>query len=193
MPNEYNPGREYTRSSGYGQRFNGTDFHSGIDYGAAGGTDVRAASGGVVVFSAYNRSYGNTVIVKHSRDKDRNVSYALYAHMNGKDMPTLGADVEAGDKIGEVGNSDNVKDKDPVTSSGGEHLHLEVLVPDGYEDDDTPFFHSRDGVTRQHINNLSGGSESNPINIGLDPDMGRVDPETFTDWPSSGVTPSREE
>jgi len=158
MPNGYNPGSEYTLTSGYGRRFNDTDFHSGIDYGAEEGTDVRTASGGEVVFSTYNRNYGNTVIIKYTRE-GKSVYYSLYAHMNGKDMPELGAEVEAGDKIGEVGNTGRVKDRDPVTGNGGEHLHFEVLVPRDYESDRTPFFYARDGITKQYITDSSAWND----------------------------------
>jgi murein DD-endopeptidase MepM/ murein hydrolase activator NlpD len=80
MPNSYNPGSGFTQTSGYGSRIlNGKpDWHPGVDFAAAAGTSIHAASGGTVVYSGFNSAgYGNVVIIK-AVGLDGNSYYTLY-------------------------------------------------------------------------------------------------------------------
>jgi murein DD-endopeptidase MepM/ murein hydrolase activator NlpD len=123
---EYNPGANFQKSSSFGERrdpFNlaRSQYHTGIDFEAAVGTAIPAASDGAVVYSAFNQGgFGYTVIIK-SIGQDGTPYYTLYAHMNGNTMPAYGTSVTAGDVIGQVGNTGR---------STGPHLHFEVLRGD---------------------------------------------------------------
>jgi murein DD-endopeptidase MepM/ murein hydrolase activator NlpD len=124
MAHLYNPGSAFTQTSTYGIRTsptnpNVTEFHPGIDFAAAAGTAIPAAYEGRVVYSGENKAgYGNTVVIR-STDSSGNVFYTMYAHMNGQVMPQVGALVEAGATIGQVGSTG---------ISTGPHLHYEVLA-----------------------------------------------------------------
>jgi hypothetical protein len=84
------------------------------------GTPVHAAGEGVVIFagpddvaiySPWKIYYGNLVVIRHDNDL-----FTLYAHLSKIDVATSDR-VEAGDKIGEVGQSG---------VAIGAHLHFEV-------------------------------------------------------------------
>ncbi len=129
MPNNtYNPGAGFSPKSAFGWRTlqGKQEWHPGIDFGARIGTPIPAASTGVVVYSGYNgnadgmvagASYGNTVIIK-SIGSNGAPYYSLYAHLSGQRMPTLGAEIERGEIIGEVGMTGRTQ---------GPHLHFELL------------------------------------------------------------------
>lgn len=112
--------RAYRITSGFGTR---TDpitgqrgvFHSGIDFGAPGGTDVLAAEGGRVLVAEWYGGYGNTVIINHGQGL-----WTLYAHLRNNSITVkVGDVVQRGDKIGEVGTTGR---------STGNHLHFEVRL-----------------------------------------------------------------
>ena len=152
----YNPGPDFTPTSGYGPRPDPfhpgqIENHPGQDFAAPAGTDVPAASEGIVVYSGYNAGgYGNTVIIELT-GADGQTYYTLYAHLNGVDMPHLGQGVVAGAIIGEVGSTGH---------STGPHLHFEIL------DDDAP------------VQNTAGG----PLGFASTDLSIRYDPNTFNDW-----------
>ena len=102
-------------SSNYGWRidpFNGQRaFHEGIDFIAPGGTAIRAAAGGVVVYSDFHPQYGNMVEIDHG-----NELVSRYAHAS-KRLVKAGDVVLSGALIAEVGRSGR---------STGTHLHFEV-------------------------------------------------------------------
>ncbi|MEK7708617.1 MAG: M23 family metallopeptidase [Pseudomonadota bacterium] len=102
-------------SSGYGYRidpFTGKRaFHEGVDFSAEIGTPIKAAAGGVVVFSDRHPEYGNMIEIDHG---DSLVS--RYAHAS-KRLVELGQVVLQGQKIAEVGNTGR---------STGAHLHFEI-------------------------------------------------------------------
>jgi murein DD-endopeptidase MepM/ murein hydrolase activator NlpD len=104
-----------TLSSGYGWRHDPITgerrFHDGADIAAPSGTSIRAVLPGKVTFSGIKKGYGNVIILKH----DGNVS-TLYAH-NSRNLAPVGALVEAGSVIAEVGSTGR---------STGPHLHFEV-------------------------------------------------------------------
>lgn len=102
-------------SSGFGYRidpFSGRRvFHEGVDFAAKTGTSIKAAAGGVVIYSARHPEYGNMVEIDHG---DELVS--RYAHAS-KRLVNLGQIVSSGQKIAEVGSTGR---------STGPHLHFEI-------------------------------------------------------------------
>ena len=102
-------------SSGFGYRidpFSGRRvFHEGVDFAAKTGTPIKAAAGGVVIYSARHPEYGNMVEIDHG---DELVS--RYAHAS-KRLVNLGQIVSSGQKIAEVGSTGR---------STGPHLHFEI-------------------------------------------------------------------
>lgn len=101
-------------------------FHAGIDIGAAPiGAPIMAAQDGTVALVSYEREmvpgmrgYGNCVALLHGSGL-----YSFYAHMNVAYV-RIGATVEAGAAIGEVGRTTNGK-----FPGMGPHLHFEVRRP----------------------------------------------------------------
>lgn len=90
-------------------------FHSGCDIAAPEGTLIFAAGGGLVTHAEMglngNNRWGNTVVIDHGEGWE-----TVYAHM--KDFKVEAGDaVEAGGKIGHVGNTG---------ASTGPHVHVEV-------------------------------------------------------------------
>lgn len=162
----YNPGSNFTETSGYGWRIrNGRrDNHTGIDYAAERGADIPAAAEGEVWYYGNNDigdrpgGFGHTVILKHT-GADGRVFYTLYAHMDTvPDHLRLGQQVSAGDIIGQVGDSG--------ADEGKYHLHFEVLTPP---------------EGKEPANTDKGGA------ILIEPDKHRSDPNSFGNWPESGV------
>ena len=86
-------------------------FHEGIDVMAEHGTAIRAAAGGVVVFSDVHPQYGNMVEIDHG-----NGLITRYAHAS-KRLVKVGDVIVRGVKIGEVGKTGRAT---------GTHLHFEV-------------------------------------------------------------------
>lgn len=106
-------------SSGFGYRidpFSGRRvFHEGVDFAAKTGTPIKAAAGGVVIYSDRHPEYGNMVEIDHG---DELVS--RYAHAS-KRLVNLGQIVSSGQKIAEVGSTGR---------STGPHLHFEIRHKD---------------------------------------------------------------
>lgn len=102
-------------SSGYGPRVDPFDgehsFHKGIDIAAPGGSPIKAAADGKVVFSGSMPGYGNTVILEHAGGYE-----TRYAH-NDNNLVRKGEEVDAGQVVASVGDSGR---------STGPHLHFEV-------------------------------------------------------------------
>ena len=86
-------------------------FHEGIDVMAEQGTLIRAAAGGVVVFSDFHPQYGNMIEIDHGNDL-----ISRYAHASRR-MVKIGDVVLRGVKIAEVGRTGRAT---------GTHLHFEV-------------------------------------------------------------------
>lgn len=103
-------------SSNYGWRldpFSGKKaMHEGVDFMADIGTPIKAAAGGVVVYSDKHSQYGNMIDIDHG-----NGLTTRYAHAS-KRLVKVGDIVLQGQKIGEVGSTGR---------STGPHLHFEVL------------------------------------------------------------------
>jgi murein DD-endopeptidase MepM/ murein hydrolase activator NlpD len=90
-------------------------FHPGIDMRANIGTPVRAMLPGIVTEIGFDRSgYGKYIVVTHKQGDTEITS--LYAHLRSVDT-SLGDQVEASTKIGEVGLTGHTT---------GPHLHLEI-------------------------------------------------------------------
>ena len=102
-------------SSSFGPRidpFTGNKaYHKGIDFVAELGEPIKAAAGGVVVYSDRHPEYGNMVSVDHGNDL-----VSRYAHAS-KRLVKVGQVVKQGEKIAEVGSTGR---------STGPHLHFEV-------------------------------------------------------------------
>jgi murein DD-endopeptidase MepM/ murein hydrolase activator NlpD len=94
-------------------------FHSGIDIGAAAGSDVLAARDGTVAEVGWDELLGRYVVVAHPGGWQ-----TLYGHLSSTCV-TLGAKVRSGAVLGAVGSSGRAT---------GPHLHFEVRRRDGQVD-----------------------------------------------------------
>lgn len=132
LPNMPRPGKQpttrvvmplpegtYTMSSGFGPREG--EWHQGVDFAAAQGTPILAATDGVVVAAGPASGFGNWIIV--DTNFDGQLLSTVYGHMfdEGVDV-TVGERVLAGQQIGAVGSAGS--------DTTGPHLHFEV-VPGG--------------------------------------------------------------
>lgn len=91
-------------------------FHTGIDIAEPAGTPIKAVMSGTVVISRYSDSAGNFIAIQ---DKDGYIT--KYMHCT-KLFVKEGAQVKRGDLIATVGTTGN---------STGNHLHLDVIDPNG--------------------------------------------------------------
>ncbi len=102
-------------SSNYGWRidpFTGQRaYHEGIDVMAEQGVTIRAAAGGVVVYSDFHPQYGNMIEIDHGNDL-----VSRYAHASIRTVK-VGDVILRGVKVGEVGRTGRAT---------GTHLHFEV-------------------------------------------------------------------
>jgi murein DD-endopeptidase MepM/ murein hydrolase activator NlpD len=94
-------------------------LHTGLDIGAAAGTEVLAANYGTVIKAEWNNSYGNVIMVDHGGG-----IVTLYAH-NSKLLAKTGDYVTKGQTIALVGSTGD---------STGPHIHFEVRVNGQYQD-----------------------------------------------------------
>jgi len=117
----------------YGNTFFGEEsIHTGVDLDAARGTPVLAAGSGKVVWVGFglysgtnnpNDPYGLAILIRHEFGHDGRLMYSAYAHLERADV-WLGQRVEAGELIGQVGDTGNAE---------GPHLHFEIRFgEDGY-------------------------------------------------------------
>ena len=100
-------------SSPYGLRFDGTEFHQGIDIAADMGTPIVATADGVVTAAGWNGGYGNMVDVDHGGG-----IVTRYGHASAVAV-TVGQQVRRGEVIAYVGSTGR---------STGPHVHYEVRV-----------------------------------------------------------------
>ncbi|MGH3327046.1 MAG: peptidoglycan DD-metalloendopeptidase family protein, partial [Streptomycetales bacterium] len=107
-------------TSGYGMRYHPIlgyrKLHTGTDFGAPEGAPVFAATGGTVISAAYNRAYGNRVIVDHGQVNGVRL-VTTYNHLSTVAVSD-GDHVARGEQLGAVGSTG---------WSTGPHLHFEVL------------------------------------------------------------------
>ncbi len=88
-----------------------TRYHNGIDIGAVTGTPIYSAAYGTVIYTGFNSSSGNHIIIDHG-----NGYKTYYKHLSKIEVKT-GAVVNKGQRIGQVGSTGR---------STGPHLHFEV-------------------------------------------------------------------
>ncbi len=93
-------------------------FHTGIDIGAAAGTNILAANSGTVIKAGYNNSYGYMVMIDHGGG-----IVTLYAHSS-KLLVKTGDEVKKGQVIALIGSTG---------MSTGPHLHFEVRINGVYQ------------------------------------------------------------
>lgn len=98
-------------SSWYGPRWE--KQHTGIDFAASAGTNIRSWKSGTITFAGWNGGYGYFIEVNHG-----NGQVSRYAHCS-KIAVSKGQTVSQGDVIGYVGTTGN---------STGNHLHFEIKV-----------------------------------------------------------------
>ena len=107
----------YTITSPYSMRVHPTlgvyKQHTGIDIGAAYGTNVLAAASGTVIVSGWNNAWGNYIVINHGGGVT-----TLYAH-NSSLLVSKGQNVSQGQVIAKVGSTGY---------STGPHIHFEVQV-----------------------------------------------------------------
>ena len=117
------PSQASTRiTSPFGWRYlsllGGRNYHTGVDIGAAGGTNILAANSGKVIKAGWNNSYGYMVMVDHGGG-----IVTLYAHSS-KLLVKTGDVVTRGQAIALIGSTG---------MSTGNHLHFEVRVNGAYQ------------------------------------------------------------
>ncbi|RUA13104.1 MAG: M23 family peptidase, partial [Flavobacteriia bacterium] len=105
-------------------------YHYGIDFGQYRGAPIVASASGTVIKTVYGcavRSwrcgggYGNNIIIQHA-----NGTKTRYAHLR-KIIVKKGEHVVQGQKIGEMGNTGNVRPRPrSASSTAGTHLHFEI-------------------------------------------------------------------
>ena len=100
-------------SSPYGLRFDGTEFHQGIDIAADMGAPIVATADGIVTAAGWNGGYGNMVDVDHGGG-----IVTRYGHAAALAV-TVGQQVRRGEVIAYVGSTGR---------STGPHVHYEVRV-----------------------------------------------------------------
>lgn len=113
------PVREGWISSGYGYRTDPVtgerEFHSGLDFAAHSGSQVRAVAAGLVTWSGQRWGYGNMVEISHG-----NGYLTRYAH-NRANLVKLGEKVEKSQAIALLGSTGRAT---------GPHVHFEVIRND---------------------------------------------------------------
>jgi murein DD-endopeptidase MepM/ murein hydrolase activator NlpD len=88
-----------------------SSVHTGLDFAAPSGTEIRSVTAGRVVSTGYDGRYGNKTVIRLAGGTE-----LWYCHQTGIDV-RVGQRVRAGQPIGTVGSTGNVT---------GPHLHLEV-------------------------------------------------------------------
>ncbi len=115
----------YNISSPYGPRdLNGDDFHNGADYGTNGvEAPLVAMHRGTVLRAQFDDAWGNYLLVETNipvEGMPGSTYKYMYAHLSRYELGlTLGQKLEAGDSVGNVGDTGN---------SLGEHLHLNICT-----------------------------------------------------------------
>jgi murein DD-endopeptidase MepM/ murein hydrolase activator NlpD len=114
-------------TSSYGMRLHPVykrwSLHDGIDYGAACGTPIRAATSGTVIAVYSHTAYGKRVIIDHGYRRGVGLGTS-YNHLSSYSTH-VGQRVERGEVIGYVGNTGY---------STGCHLHFMVFENGGTVD-----------------------------------------------------------
>lgn len=88
-----------------------SSYHTGLDFAAPTGTEIRAIANGTVTETGYDGAYGNKTVVTLEDGTE-----LWFCHQTTMEV-SVGDSVIAGQRIGTVGSTGNVT---------GPHLHLEV-------------------------------------------------------------------
>jgi septal ring factor EnvC (AmiA/AmiB activator) len=91
--------------------FNTVTVQKGLDIRAPEGAPVRAVAAGTVVYAGWLRGYGNLLILDHGGGY-----HSLMAHLATLG-PAPGAEVQAGEEVGTVGDTGSLK---------GAYLYFEI-------------------------------------------------------------------
>jgi murein DD-endopeptidase MepM/ murein hydrolase activator NlpD len=102
--------------------------HTGIDFHADLGTEVRSVATGEVVEAGSDGSFGNSVVIKH-----RDGTYTQYGHLSSISV-SAGQSVTSGQKIALSGATGNTT---------GPHLHFEARTGPDYGSDMDPVAYLR--------------------------------------------------
>lgn len=102
------------------------DFHDGVDFGVPSGTSLYAPMGGMVVFSGWQKGYGNTVMVR----LDNGYTLQL-SHLSALPL-SYGTKVSGGSVIGISGSTG---------WSTGPHVHIRLVDPSGKSVDPSRYYH----------------------------------------------------
>lgn len=95
--------------------------HTGVDYGAPVGTQVKSTAEGIIDFVGRKGGYGNAIIVRH-----KNNYTTLYGHLSAfASGMRQGRRVNQGDVIAYVG---------ATGLASGPHLHYELRINGAYKD-----------------------------------------------------------
>jgi len=92
-------------------KFNVTNFCSGIDIRAKRGEPVAAVGDGKIIYSSWFKGYGNMIIIDHGSNY-----YTLYAHLE-EVIRAKGSEIKTGEVIATVGDTGSLT---------GPNLHFEV-------------------------------------------------------------------
>lgn len=115
-------------------------YNGGIDFVDGSGDDrIFAVLGGYVDKVGYDDGYGNYIKIKHPG------FYSLYAHLLAVPNFKVGDSVMAGQQIGTMGWTGNVR----PPGKAGKHLHLETRMLDQVPFDPEPFFAAAGNVPVQ--------------------------------------------
>lgn len=115
MPVEGAGKSDYNQESFWYYPWGRSGTHKGVDIFAKEGTNVRAATGGIVIYSGTMGMGGNVVLVLGPK---WHVHY--YAHLSKQHAETFDS-VSSGECIGEVGTTGNAAGKSP-------HLHYSIAT-----------------------------------------------------------------
>lgn len=103
-------------------------YHTGVDFAAETGTEVKAVGAGTVVSAGWGGAYGNEVVVQHADGM-----YSQYAHLSQLSV-SAGQTVTEGQQLGLSGATGNVT---------GPHLHFEIRTTPDYGSDVDPIAYLR--------------------------------------------------
>ncbi|UMG93355.1 M23 family metallopeptidase [Nocardioides sp. TF02-7] len=123
----YRLSAEFGQAGGYWS----SGYHTGLDFAAPSGTQIRSVANGVVTETGYDGAYGNKTVITLEDGTE-----IWYCHQTAFAI-SEGDTVTAGQLIGYVGSTGN---------STGPHLHLEVR-PGGGDPTDPYAALSVNGVT----------------------------------------------
>ena len=118
--------RDYNQQSFWHHPWGRSGTHKGVDIFAKRGAEVRAATGGVVLFAGRIEMGGNVVLALGPKWR-----LHYYAHLD--EIRTKAGWIDGGEALGTVGDSGNAKGKQP-------HLHYSMItmVPYPWRADSDP-------------------------------------------------------